>query len=160
MHQDGISNRNIQVSVEAEDFDVNQEYHWLRENQMRDGAIVTFVGLVRDMNAGEKVQKLCLEHYPAMAFASLQSIAKQATERWRLGKIRVIHRFGELDLGDQIVFVGVTSMHRGDAFAAAEFIMDFLKTNAPFWKKEQTAKGSRWVDAKQSDQDKTASWQK
>ena len=148
----------IQVQVQAEDFDVSQAYLWLRNNQHQDGAIVTFVGLVRDMNAGEQVEKLCLEHYPAMAQSSLESIAQEAYSRWQLAKVSVIHRFGELDLGDQIVFVGVTSKHRGHAFEAAEFIMDFLKTQAPFWKKEQTTNGMRWVEAKPSDKEKRQSW--
>lgn len=149
---------NQKIQVQEADISVDAEYQWLRDNQNQDGAIVTFVGSVRDMNAGEKVHRLCLEHYPGMAEKTLLNIVEQAFSRWQLGKISVIHRFGELSLGDQIVFVGVTSAHRGDAFHAAEFIMDFLKTNAPFWKKEQTETGDKWVEARQSDEDKTRLW--
>ncbi len=148
----------IKISVQAEDFSIDAQYRWLKDNGNQDGAIVTFVGTVRDMNNGKQVQKLCLEHYPGMAEKTLLDIVQKAYSRWTLGKVSVVHRFGDLDLGDQIVFVGVTSKHRGDAFGAAEFVMDFLKTNAPFWKKERTASGEKWVEARSSDQEKTQSW--
>lgn len=148
------------INVQAEDFSVAEEYQALINNNQQDGAVVTFSGLVRDMNDGELVKGLHLEHYPAMAQASLESIVVQARERWELGRVRVIHRFGSLALGEQIVFVGVSSKHRGNSFAAGEFIMDFLKTNAPFWKKEQTTSGDRWVEAKNKDQKKLQDWNK
>ncbi|UAA40553.1 molybdopterin synthase catalytic subunit MoaE [Paraneptunicella aestuarii] len=146
------------ISVQSQDFDLKTEYQALTEHNQTDGAVVTFVGLVRDFNEGKSVTALHLEHYPAMAERSLQDIVAQARTRWSLGRIRVIHRFGTLSLSEQIVFVGVSAKHRGDAFGACEFIMDFLKTRAPFWKKEQSSEGLHWVDAKQSDANKADDW--
>lgn len=122
------------VSVQIEDFSVEQEYQRLSEGAAA-GAVVTFVGKVRDMNLGDNVIGLHLEHYPGMTEKSLSDICDQAESRWPLLGVRVIHRVGDMDSGDQIVFVGVSSAHRGAAFDACEFIMDYLKTQAPFWKK-------------------------
>jgi molybdopterin synthase catalytic subunit len=145
------------ISVGAEAFDVGQEYRWLSQLD-QDGAVVTFTGKVRNHNLGDNVSALTLEHYPGMTEKTLQDIAMQARERWPLQRIRIIHRIGELFPGDEIVFVGVTSAHRSSAFAAAEFIMDYLKTRAPFWKKEATAEGDRWVEAKDNDQQAAERW--
>ncbi len=120
--------------------------------------MVTFVGKVRDMNLGDKVIGLSLEHYPGMTEKSLSEICDQAQTRWPLLSVRVIHRVGDLKLGDQIVFVGVSSAHRGAAFEACEFIMDFLKTKAPFWKKERTSEQTRWVESRESDNKAAQRW--
>lgn len=125
------------VSVQIEDFSVDQEYQRLSEGTAA-GAVVTFIGKVRDMNLGDNVIGLHLEHYPGMTEKSLSDICDEAEARWPLLGVRVIHRVGDMDSGDQIVFVGVSSAHRGAAFDACEFIMDYLKTKAPFWKKERT----------------------
>ena len=146
------------ISVQTEDFSLNDQYQALIADNIKDGAVVTFVGLVRDFNDGNDVNGLFLEHYPGMTEKCLTDICQQANERWALGRIRVIHRIGQLDLGSQIVFVGVTSQHRQSAFEACEFIMDYLKTQAPFWKKETTTKGQHWVEAKQSDQNRADKW--
>jgi len=122
------------------------------------GAVVTFLGTVRDMNDGSQVQGMTLEHYPGMTEKSLEEIIKQAKSRWDLYKTLVIHRVGPLLTEDQIVLVAVTSAHRGEAFAACEFIMDYLKTAAPFWKKEVTPEGSKWVDARVTDDAAMARW--
>ncbi|MCQ1058229.1 molybdopterin synthase catalytic subunit MoaE [Photobacterium sp. DNB23_23_1] len=146
------------ISVQFDDFSVADEYEQLSQGTDA-GAVVTFVGKVRDFNQGDAVTGLSLEHYPGMTEKSLAAIVEQAGERWPLLKTRVIHRVGDLALGDQIVFVGVTSAHRGAAFEACEFIMDFLKTRAPFWKKEQTPDDSRWVDARETDTSAADRWQ-
>jgi molybdopterin synthase catalytic subunit len=146
------------ISIQQQDFSLDKEYQSLTQGNTRDGAVVTFVGLVRDFNEGSDVNGLYLEHYPGMTQKCLKDICAQAKERWVLGRVRVIHRIGQLDLGDQIVFVGVTSMHRQSAFEACEFIMDYLKTQAPFWKKETTKEGEHWIKAKQSDQNKADKW--
>ena len=145
------------ISVQFDDFSVAKEYALLSEGTDA-GAVVTFIGKVRDFNQGDAVTGLSLEHYPGMTEKSLEEIVEQARERWPLLKTRVIHRVGDLELGDQIVFVGVTSAHRGAAFEACEFIMDFLKTRAPFWKKEQTPDESRWVDARETDTSAADRW--
>ncbi|EAR56326.1 putative molybdenum cofactor biosynthesis protein E [Photobacterium sp. SKA34] len=145
------------ISVQFDDFSVANEYEKLAEGT-EAGAVVTFIGKVRDFNQGDAVTALSLEHYPGMTEKSLQEIVDQAYKRWPLLKTRVIHRVGDLALGDQIVFVGVTSAHRGAAFEACEFIMDFLKTRAPFWKKEQTPEQSRWVDARETDTSAADRW--
>lgn len=146
------------ISVQGEDFNQQIEYERLRQNS-ETGAIVTFTGLVRDINQGEQVSSLTLEHYPAMTEKALSDIVEQAKLRWSLINTTVIHRVGKLQLLDQIVFVGVASLHRADAFAACEFIMDYLKTAAPFWKKETNNKGeSYWVDARESDQKALNKW--
>jgi molybdopterin synthase catalytic subunit len=139
------------ISIQHEDFDLNYEYQQLRENSDSDGAIVTFTGLVRDYNADGSISGLFIEHYPGMTEKSLMDICVLAKNNWPLGQTRVIHRIGQLDVNEQIVFVGVSSAHRAAAFAGAQFIMDYLKTQAPLWKQENSAKGSRWVEAKISD---------
>jgi molybdopterin synthase catalytic subunit len=146
------------IAVQQQDFDLNDEYQQLRADNQTDGAVVTFVGLVRDFNDGSSVNGLFLEHYPGMTEKSLAQIVEQAKSRWPLGRVRVIHRVGQLELADQIVFVGVTSKHRQAAFSACEFIMDYLKTKAPFWKIETTQSGERWIEAKLSDTDKASKW--
>jgi molybdopterin synthase catalytic subunit len=146
------------IRVQTEDFNQQVEYDRLRQ-QSHTGAVVTFTGLVRDINEGEQITALSLEHYPAMTEKALVFIVEQAESRWSIINVTVIHRVGDLDLLDQIVFVGVASLHRGDAFAACEFIMDYLKTQAPFWKKETNSNGeSYWVDARESDQSALSKW--
>lgn len=147
------------ISVQFEDFSVAEEYALLAEGTDA-GAVVTFIGKVRDFNQGDSVTGLSLEHYPGMTEKSLAEIVDKARTCWPLLKVRVIHRVGDLNLGDQIVFVGVTSAHRGAAFEACEFIMDYLKTQAPFWKKEQTQEASRWVDARETDTNAAKRWEK
>lgn len=147
------------VSVQEQDFSLAQEYAALAEGT-EAGAVVTFVGKVRDMNLGDHVTGLHLEHYPGMTEKALLEICDQAQHRWPLLKIRVIHRVGDLDIGDQIVFVGVSSAHRGAAFEACEFVMDYLKTKAPFWKKERTTHSTRWVDSRDSDTQAAQRWEK
>lgn len=145
------------VSVPYDDFDVGAEYEKLAQGAQA-GAVVTFVGKVRDMNLGDNVTGLSLEHYPGMTERSLVNICEQAKQRWPLLKIRVIHRVGDLDLGDQIVFVGVSSAHRNAAFEACEFVMDYLKTQAPFWKKERTGDGVRWLESRDCDAKAAERW--
>ncbi|GLT14226.1 molybdopterin guanine dinucleotide biosynthesis protein MoaE [Vibrio algivorus] len=145
------------VSVQFEDFDIGIEYQQLAQGSDA-GAVVTFVGKVRDMNLGDSVTGLSLEHYPGMTERSLIQICEQAKSRWPLLNIRVIHRVGDLDLGDQIVFVGVSSAHRNAAFEACEFVMDYLKTQAPFWKKERTTEEVRWVESRDSDAKAADRW--
>ncbi|MEZ8128528.1 molybdopterin synthase catalytic subunit MoaE [Enterovibrio norvegicus] len=145
------------ISVQRDDFSVAEEYQWLNDNAS-DGAVVIFVGKVRDMNLGDNVTGLTLEHYPGMTEKSLEEICYDAKARWPLGKVRVIHRVGALNLGDQIVFVGVSSAHRKAAFDACEFIMDFLKTRAPFWKKEKLVDDERWIEARDSDDEAANRW--
>jgi len=146
------------IRVQEADFNLNDEYQALREDCPKIGAITSFVGLMRDFNEGDQVSSLFLEHYPGMTEKVLEDIRQQAMTRWSLQQVRIVHRVGDLHPSDQIVFVGVSSAHRGDAFSACEFIMDFLKTQAPFWKREQTPEGSRWVDARQSDDDAAERW--
>lgn len=140
-----------EISVQAEDFDVGIETAGLREINRSTGAIATFIGTVSDVNESAQIVSLRLEHYPGMTEKSIAKIIQQAKQRWPLLGVRVIHRVGELKLGEQIVFVGVSSRHRGAAFEACEFIMDYLKTRAPFWKKETTRDGARWVESRASD---------
>jgi molybdopterin synthase catalytic subunit len=134
-----------------------EAYRWLAACD-EDGAVVTFTGKVRNHNLGNDVAALTLEHYPGMTEKALQEIVDAARERWPLQRVTVIHRVGELFPGDEIVLVGVTSAHRGSAFSAAEFIMDYLKTRAPFWKREATEQGDRWVDARDSDHQAAQRW--
>lgn len=145
------------VKVQHEDFDVGQLTRALSAGRTDVGAVTTFVGLVR--GASDGVQEMTLEHYPGMTEAALAEIADEACRRWALMAVTVVHRVGALAPGAQIVFVGVAGAHRGEAFAACEFIMDYLKTRAPFWKKEQTAQGGRWVDAREADDAAAARWQ-
>lgn len=147
------------VCVQTDDFDVASLYHELQAGDASAGAVVMFVGKVRDFNQGHGVQGLFLEHYPAMTERYLQQLLADARRRWPLNRVTVLHRVGALQLTEQIVFVGVTSPHREAAFAAAQYLMDILKTRAPFWKKELTAQGEqRWVDANQKDQMSAARW--
>lgn len=147
------------VRVQTGDFDLGLEVARLREGDARVGAVVAFVGTVRDLNEGAQVAAMELEHYPGMTEKALDDIAAQAAARWPLFATLVIHRVGPLLPLDQIVLVAVTAAHRGDAFAACEFIMDYLKTEAPFWKKEDTPDGARWVDARVTDDTARARWQ-
>ena len=146
------------VRVQTEDFDIAREIAELRRGDSRVGAVAAFVGLVRDINDAAAVSTLTLEHYPGMTEKALMRIVDEAKSRWNVYDAVVIHRIGELKPADQIVFVAVSSAHRGEAFAACEFIMDYLKTRAPFWKKEQTPAGERWVEARASDDEAAARW--
>lgn len=146
------------VRVQTEDFDLTTEIAQLRAGFPKVGAVVNFVGTVRDLNEGEQVAEMELEHYPGMTEKALEDIIAQARSRWDLFDALVIHRVGPLKPLDQIVLVAVTSAHRGEAFAACEFIIDYLKTEAPFWKKEQTPQGARWVDARVSDDVALQKW--
>ena len=146
------------VRIQTEDFDVGAELAAMRLASKDIGALVNFVGQVRDMNDGDVVSTLTLEHYPGMTERSLEAIAVEAKSRWNIVDSLIIHRVGTLQPLDQIVLVAVTSAHRGEAFKACEFIMDYLKSQAPFWKKEATADGERWVEAKISDDDAQARW--
>ncbi len=147
------------VSVQSEDFDVGHEYAALVSDDASAGAVVFFVGRVRDFNDGRQVAGLSLEYYPGMTEKVLENLLNEAKQRWQIISAKIIHRFGDLLLEDQIVFVGVTSAHREHAFHAAEFLMDFLKTRAPFWKKEiQPGGGAVWVEAKKTDSDAAEQW--
>ncbi len=150
----------VSVRVQAEDFDISHEIATLRQGNPRIGAIASFIGVVRDMNEGDSVAEMTLEHYPGMTEKSIGAIITEAQGRWQVMDALVIHRIGTLKPLDQIVLVVVSSAHRGDAFAACEFIMDYLKTQAPFWKKEQTGKGARWVEARAADDAAAERWQK
>ena len=144
--------------IQTADFDLSTEVATLRANNPKVGAIASFVGTVRDLNEGASVEAMELEHYPGMTEQSLAAIIAEAKARWDFFDAVVIHRVGSLKPMDQIVLVAVASMHRREAFAACEFIMDYLKTAAPFWKKEQTSEGARWVDARVSDDEAMARW--
>lgn len=146
------------VRVQADDFDVGAEIDALRAGNLKVGAVATFVGTVRDVNEGEGVGSMTLEHYPGMTERALEDICAQARERWNVFDTLVVHRYGPLEPGDRIVLVVVTSAHRGEAFDACEFIIDYLKTQAPFWKKETTPQGERWVDAREADDQAAARW--
>lgn len=148
----------MKILVGESDFDPGAEIAVLHAGQPKIGAVASFVGLVRDINEGDAVSTLTLEHYPAMTEKSLRGIVDEAMGRWKLMDVTVIHRVGKLKPLDRIVFVGVSSSHRGDAFAACEFIMDYLKTRAPFWKKEGTPEGDRWVEARGSDDEAAERW--
>ena len=148
----------MSVSVREADFDVGEEIAALSRGKLAVGAVATFVGLVRDVHEGTGVSAMALEHYPGMTEQALEEIVAEAQRRWQLEALRVVHRVGQLEPGDRIVFVGVASAHRGEAFAACEFVMDYLKTRAPFWKREETADGARWVDARDSDDSAAARW--
>lgn len=146
------------IYVGPQPFDLAGEYAWLADCD-DDGAVVTFTGKVRGRNLGDEVSTLTLEHYPGMTEKALAEIVAEARRRFSPRRVTVIHRVGALATGEQIVLVGVSGAHRGTAFAAAEFIMDYLKTRAPFWKRETTAQGSRWVDARDSDRKAADRWQ-
>lgn len=160
------------ISIQTADFSLDEEYKKLRERAGDAGAIVTFTGLVREIydsgseatgrlkeNREGKINTLYLEHYPGMTEKSLQQISDQAANTWPLLATRIIHRVGELSAKDQIVFVGTASAHRQDAFESAQFMMDYLKSNAPFWKKQSSESGSVWIESKQSDTDALDRWQ-
>ena len=146
------------VKVQQEDFDVGLEISAFTAGNTVIGAIASFIGTVRDVNDGTDIAEMELEHYPGMTEKALEEIVAQARSRWDIIDALVIHRFGRLVPGDRIVLVVVTGVHRGAAFDACEFIMDYLKTRAPFWKKEITPLGSRWVDAREADDKAAASW--
>ncbi len=146
------------VRVQNEDFNAGDEIKRLQAERKDVGAVVCFIGLVRDINEGDSVSKLTLEHYPGMTEKSLNKIAEQAKTRWNIMDVLIIHRVGTLAPSDQIVLVAVSGGHRGEAFAACEFVMDYLKTEAPFWKKELTQNGERWVEAKESDDSAKSRW--
>ena len=147
------------IRIQREPFDVGAEVERLRASDPRVGAVACFIGVVRDLNDGERIATMSLEHYPGMTEKALEDIVAQARGRWELYDVLVVHRVGELRPTDPIVLVVVTSAHRGDAFAACEFVMDYLKTEAPFWKKEATPTGSRWVDARDTDDAARARWE-
>ena len=149
----------MSVRVQSADFDVGAEIAALRRGDPKIGAVAAFVGLVRDVNDGSEVRSMTLEHYPGMTERALEGIISAAKGRFRIDHALVIHRVGELQPTDQIVLVVTAGSHRGDAFAACEFIMDYLKTQAPFWKKEQTREGARWVEARGSDDQAAARWE-
>ena len=148
----------MKIAVQLEDFDTGREIAAVRAGNPKVGAVASFVGVVRDVNDGAGVSTLTLEHYPGMTEKALEGIVEQAAARWEVLDCTVIHRHGRLAPTDQIVFVAVASSHRGDAFAACQFIMDYLKTEAPFWKKEETPGGERWVEAKASDDTAAGRW--
>jgi len=148
----------MRISVQQEDFDLGAEVRTIARGNAKIGAVASFIGLVRDINDGAKVGAMTLEHYPGMTEKALQKILAEAQARWEILDCTIIHRFGELKPTDQIVLVVVASGHRGDAFAACEFLMDYLKTRAPFWKKEQTPEGGRWVESRESDDKAAERW--
>jgi molybdopterin synthase catalytic subunit len=149
---------NTRVSIQTEDFDLSAEVARLRAGEKGVGAVCTFVGTVRDRNDGQSVSTMELEHYPGMTEKAIEEMIDEAHRRFDIFGARVIHRVGLLQPLDQIVLVAVTSAHRGESFQACEFLMDYLKTQAPFWKKEQTPGGARWVDARVSDDAALAKW--
>ena len=146
------------VRIQYEDFDAGAEINCMRLARPDTGAVASFIGQVRDLNDGSKVSSMTLEHYPGMTEKALETIVEQAKQRWDIFDALVIHRVGTLQPTEQIVLVVVSGAHRGEAFAACEFIMDYLKTEAPFWKKEQTAEGERWVESRNSDNQARARW--
>ncbi len=148
----------MSIRVQTEAFDPGVEVNAMHAANVGVGAVVGFVGYVRDFNDGQEVAGMFLEHYPGMTEKALAKIVAEAEQRWPLLKVEVLHRIGALEPGEPIVFVGVASAHRQAAFDACNFIMDYLKTRAPFWKKEQTGDGPRWVEGKQSDEDAAGRW--
>ncbi len=148
------------IKVQLEDFDATAEVNTLIAGDRNVGAVVTFIGLVRDMAGGEAVSGISLEHYPGMTERTLADIEQQARDRWPLSASLIIHRHGDLAAGDQIVLVACASAHRQAAFDACNFLIDWLKTEAPFWKREKFADGDRWVDAKSSDDQAAARWRR
>jgi molybdopterin synthase catalytic subunit len=146
------------IRVQEADFDAGRELEALTRGRTDVGAVASFIGVVRDANDGSDVASLTLEHYPGMTEKALGEICAQALARWDILETLVIHRIGALVPGDRIVLVGVSSAHRGEAFEACEFIMDYLKTRAPFWKKEATPQGERWVEARESDDAAAQRW--
>jgi molybdopterin synthase catalytic subunit len=150
----------MKISVQSHDFDLAQEIFKMTNGRKDLGAIVTFTGLVRDIHAGKTIKKMTLEHFPGMAAQELEKIALSSMKRWPLEDLTIIHRYGPLLPGDNIVLVITTSHHREAAFEAAEYMMDWLKTDAPFWKLEETEEGEHWVGAKNDDIERKKKWQK
>jgi molybdopterin synthase catalytic subunit len=148
----------IHVQVQSEPLDPHREVDQLRADNPRIGAVVSFIGLTRDMNEGDPVEQLFLEHYPGMTEKALRKIAEEAVQRWELEGCRVVHRVGEMAPTEAIVVVAVAARHRKAAFLGCEFVIDYLKTQAPFWKKERTHQGERWVDARDSDDKALERW--
>ena len=146
------------VSIQTEDFDLGFEVEELRSSDTRVGAVCSFIGTVRDRNDGLSVRSMELEHYPGMTEKAIEAMIDEALKRFDIFAARVVHRVGLLQPLDQVVMVAVTSAHRGESFKACEFLMDYLKTQAPFWKKEQTPEGARWVDARVTDDAALAKW--
>jgi molybdopterin synthase catalytic subunit len=146
------------VRIQTQDFDAGAEIAALRRNRPELGAIASFIGVCREANDGTAVTKMTLEHYPGMTERALENIVAEAKSRWNVMDVLVIHRVGEMKPTDQIVLVVVTGAHRGEAFSACEFVMDYLKTRAPFWKKEETPQGARWVEARSSDDEAAERW--
>jgi len=146
------------VSIQTQDFDLSAEVAALRGQDRGVGAVCSFIGTVRDRNEGQSVSTMELEHYPGMTEKAIEAMIDEAFRRFDILGARVIHRVGLLQPTDQIVLVAVSSAHRGESFQACEFLMDYLKTQAPFWKKEQTPEGARWVDARVSDDKALARW--
>jgi len=149
----------VPVRIQTGDFDAGAEIAALRRGNPKVGAVASFIGVCRDANDGDAVSTMTLEHYPGMTEKALQKIVADAQDRWKVMDVLVVHRVGELKPTDQIVLVVVAGAHRGEAFAACEFIMDYLKTRAPFWKKEQTPSGARWVEARTSDSEAAQRWE-
>jgi len=147
-----------EIRIQSTPFDPFAEQDALRRGQAQVGALVAFVGLMRDINEGANVRAMSLEHYPGMTERALAKIAAEAQRRWSLEGIRIVHRVGRLEPQDPIVLVAVSSRHRGDAFRACELIIDYLKTDAPFWKKEETESGEHWVEARETDEEARAGW--
>jgi len=148
----------VAVRIQTKDFDAGAEIAVLRRDNPKIGAVASFIGVCRDVNDGDAVSKMTLEHYPGMTEKALEKIVAEAKARWDLMEVLVVHRVGELKPTDQIVLVVVTGAHRGETFAACGFIMDYLKTRAPFWKKEETPQGARWVEARGSDDEAAERW--
>lgn len=153
-----MTGQRMTVRLQREDFDVNAEVAALTGGRTDIGAVVTFIGLCRGSEAGEPITALTLEHYPDMAEAEIARHVEAANARWNLLGVAVVHRYGRIEPGENIVLVVTASSHRHDAFAAAEFLMDYLKTRAPFWKSEERAGGDRWVEARQSDDAAADRW--
>ena len=150
----------IDIHVQTEPFDMAAEQKSMWEGHSQVGALVTFIGLMRDMNDGDRTNRMTLEHYPGMTEKALDAIAEEAAQRWQVQGIRIVHRVGHLKPQDPIVLVAVTASHRAEAFRACELLIDYLKTRAPFWKKENTDKGERWVEARTTDDDAAQRWKR
>lgn len=148
----------IRIEVGKDPLDIQAEQQGLWRGNARVGALVSFVGIMRDLNAGAEVRSMTLEHYPGMTERALGAIAEEAARRWDLQGVAIVHRVGPLTPQDPIVFVAVASSHRGDAFRACEFLIDYLKTRAPFWKKETTGSGERWVESREADEAAAGRW--
>jgi molybdopterin synthase catalytic subunit len=148
----------MSVRIQTDDFDVGAEVAALRRANPKVGAVASFIGVVRDVNEDDAVRDMTLEHYPGMTERALEQIVAEAKSRWKIIDVLVVHRVGRLAPMDQIVLVVVTGVHRGEAFAACEFVMDYLKTQAPFWKKERTPAGARWVEARAADDRAAERW--